>query len=498
MPSCLKATDLYCAAPMRSFLIARIRVLAQIHSLVPRAGEVAQAMRKSILFLCFLALPAWAQQIQPADLVYQGVIAPPHIPARQGPRFGYGLLGLEYDPTCAGHKDPSPSDGYPGCLAGTSHKQYDMIAMFDIPAPQKVAPGDHGAVPKGSLVVDFFKCTIRADGSDIQSDLAELGGWTPRDIPGVARTEAGEWMCTCGHDWYDVTETDYPSHCWFDFDPTAVNAQGAYGWGRGGDPSFHSQRMAWYLGSIPQGWADSHLNADGEPYCFGGMQRAGGGCRPCSAGPTLYSYPCSRPSVAPPGPLKTAKELLGYPRAYPIDVINKLHPDFSPSSQATGAGWVDDSVLFSARKGGDYWWYGEPDPWADPHAHRNTCRFELGDPERCFLQHGPNLPPGTKDTCSGAKGFHAVLDPDGSGGPQYTASLQFYDATALAEVAAKRRKPSSLLPYASLEGPPGFWNSNCQSPGDLAYDRINRSLFWVEFNKERQIIHVYSVKARNE
>lgn len=438
--------------------------------------------------------PATGQLLHPSDLLYEGVIAPPAI-SGGGPRFGYGMFGLAYDPTCAGREDPSPADGHPGCLVGTSHKEYDMIAMFDIPEPRHVAPGDYEAVPKGFLVVDFFKCSIRANGSDIQLELDSEPNWMARDIPGVTRSESGEWLCTCGHDWYDVAETDYDSHCWFDFDSQSVNAKGALGWGTPGDAEFHSQRMAWYLGSVPQSWADAHLQAGGQPYCFSGMQRGGGGCEVCSAGPTIYAFPCQPPSSdagsPPPG---EALQLLGYPRHYPIRTSDKPHPDFSARSQARGANWVGDSVLVSAYKGGDYWWYGKPDPWADPNAHRNTCYFNQGHPEACFIEYGPNLPPGTKDICRPWKGHHAMIDPDGSGGPQYTATLQIYDADELAQVAVNLRPPDSLLPYNTLENPPELWNSTCAEPGDLAFDPMRRKLYWVELNGEQPLIHVYSAR----
>ncbi|MGB3564907.1 MAG: hypothetical protein WBH85_02500 [Thermoanaerobaculia bacterium] len=449
---------------------------------------------KLVLILIMLALPVQAELLDPSDLVYEGVIGPPKT-SGQGPRFGRAPLGLEYDPTCAGREDPSPADGYPGCLAATSHKEFDMIAMFDIPAPKAVERGTYKAVPKGALVVDFFKCTMRADGSDIQPELDAQEGWVARDIPGIARSAAGDWICTCGHDWYDVTQTDYDSHCWFDFNPEAVNAQGAYGWGKKGDVRFHSQRMAWYLGAVPQGWADAYLGADGHPFCFGGMQRMGGGCPPCTGGPTLYAFPCERPSVSPPGPLTSAKELLSYSRVSPITVFDRQHPDFSPRSQARDAVWAGESVLISAQKGGDYWWYGKPDPWTDPNAHRVRCLFNAGDPEKCFLKYGPNLPAGTEDSCHLGKGYHALLDPSGATGPQYTATLQFYDADELAAVAANRRKPNSVLPYASVEGPAEFWSAKCQEPRGLAYDRERRKLYWVEFNNEGPLIHVYSVGA---
>jgi hypothetical protein len=369
-----------------------------------------------------------------------------------------------------------------------------MVAMFDIPEPYLAQEGDYESVPKGFLVVDFFKCSIRPNGSDIQGELDTEESWVARDIPGVARSEGGDWMCTCGHDWYDVMDVDYKSHCWFEFDPIEVNARGAFGFGKAGDETYHSQRMAWYLGSIPQAWANKHLRARKRNYCFSGMQRMGGGCTGCSGGPTIYAFECSQAWFEQNSSGREAQQLLGYPKVNPIQVVDKVHPDYSPRTQARGATWAGAAVLVSARKGGDYWWYGREDPWSDAHAHRNTCNFNHGGPESCFLNYGPYLPPGTKDYCHpGSHGFHALLDPDGSGGPQYTAKLQFYDASELAQVAAGEREPDSVLPYASHEGPPELWNADCADPGDLAYDPVNKKLYWVELNGEEPLIHVYAV-----
>jgi hypothetical protein len=191
----------------------------------------------------------------------------------------------------------------------------------------------------------------------------------------------------------------------------------------------------------------------------------------------------------------TTQELLGYSRVSPNSVFNKPHPDYSPKTQARGATWIENAVLVSAHKGGDYWWYGQPDPWTDPAAHRSGCDFNEGNPDACFLHRGPNLPAGTRDLCSSNKGYHALMDPDGSGGRQYTAMLQFYDANELAQVAAGRRTPDSVLPYASLEGPGELWDDNCAEPGDLAYDAASKKLYWVERNGTQPLIHVYSIGA---
>jgi hypothetical protein len=104
---------------------------------------------------------------------------------------------------------------------------------------------------------------------------------------------------------------------------------------------------------------------------------------------------------------------------------------------------------------------------------------------------------GTEDSCHHGKGYHALQDPSGAGGPQYTATLQFYDAEELAAVAAKRRKPTSVLPYASTNETREFWSRNCQEPRGLAYDGERRKLFWVEASTEGPLIHVYSVGVSN-
>lgn len=466
-------------------------ILVRSHHLYFRA-PVLRA-RLGLLFL-LVAGAASGQLLHPSDLVYEGVIAPPKI-GGNGPRFGGGLMGIEYDPTCAGREDPSPADGHPGCLVGTSHKEHDMLAMFDIPEPYPAQQGDYDSVPKGFLIVDFFKCSIRNNGSDIQAELDHEASWVARDIPGVARSEAGDWLCTCGHDWYDVNQIDYRSHCWFNFDPVEVNSHGAFGFGRPGDKTFHSQRMAWYLGSVPQGWANKYLKARKQPFCFSGMQRMGGGCNSCSGGPTIYVFPCSPAPPPSPYPWREAQQLLGYPPVKPIQVVDRLHPDFSPRSQTRGVTWAGDAVLISFQKGGDYWWYGKDDPWTDPNAHRTNCLFNHGAPDACFYDRGPYLPWGTKDRCHpGSKGYHALIDPLGTEGPQYTAKLQFYDAQELAQVAAGQREPHTVLPYASHEGPPELWNSDCASPGDLAFDRESRKLYWVERDGVEPLIHVYNVQ----
>lgn len=452
-----------------------------------------------LIIAALVAVPVAADSIHPSDLVYEGVIAPPK---SSGERYGRGLWGMDYDPTCAGRVDPSPSDGYPGCIAGTSHKSYDKVGMFEIVPPTKAHGGDYNLVPKGQVVVEFFKCSMRSNGSDIQAELDAEEKWVARDIPGIVRTNE-RWICTCGHDWYDVNWTDYDSHCWFDFDPDAPDAVGAWGLGEVGDDEFHSQRMAWYLGTIPQGWADLNLGANGEQHCFSGFQRKGGGNKVSSTGPTLYSFPCAEPTTPAPGPILGTKQILGYPNVSPISTIDPPHPDFSPDSQAQGAVWIDETVLISALKGGGHWWYGKQDPWTHESAHRSSCLFNAGNPvwskdgTPCvteWYERGLELPVGTYDHCDSGKGYHSPLDPDGSGGPQRVATIQFYDATTL----ALADDPSDPLPYATIETPEGWWGSQCQGIRDMAYDPQSKRLYVVEPNSENPLIHVYAIGGGSE
>jgi hypothetical protein len=454
----------------------------------------------SLLVLLLTTSVAGAQLYQPDDLTYLGVFAPAQY-SGSGVRYGSGMYGMEYDPTCAGQPDPSPNDGYPGCLAATSHKAYDMIGMFDVVPPTLSHESDYNLVPKAEEVVGFFKCSIRADGTDIQDELNEEPDWKARDIPGLVRSPDGDWLCMCGHDWYDVSHVDYDSHCWFEFNPDAPNAVGPYGIGEAGDDDYHSQRTSWYLGTIPQAWADENLSAEGSPYCFSGMQREGGGTY--STGPTIYAFECSEPLIAPRGPLD-ATLLLGYPRCTPISLDPNPcspYPHFYPNRGAREIEWVGDTVLVVESTSGPFWWYGPGDPY-DPEksqSHRGysetgLCSFNYGEPDPCFLERGPMLPPGTVNTCNpSSKGYQSLRTPDGTTGGQSVASLRFFAASELADVVSGSKLPEEVMPYAGIEDIPGFWSEACKYVHGSAYDPATSRLYLIESNGEYPLVHVYSL-----
>jgi hypothetical protein len=484
-------------------------------------------MKTIIAAALLLAAPLGAQ-LAPEDFEYLGSFAPPQRSCASSGCFAYGLFGMDYVAGCLGAEDPSPDDGYPGCLIATSHKNGDKVAVFDIPAP--IIPESQSdayyreSLPKGSLVVDFFDPSAGIK----DAVLDPQPGWVARDIPGViAVADETQLIVTCGHDWYNVNETDYASHCWTTVaDQSAV---GAWNFGPEGDIWTHSQRMAWYLGRIPQAWADDHLDAGGEPWCFSGMQRANGGKPNQSAGPSMLAFPCAEPDVAPEGPLPV-KPLLNYEHVYPSRPSGYLEPlgvpdGHSAKTQTRGIEWIDEAIIVSRKAGGPYWWYGHRSPYEEPRIdedppvyinHRNTCAWNGGDPvwmsgpnkgQSChdqFFAWGPPIPEGVindpqsirdvRDPCASGKGYHSIFPEN----PRLRAELLLYDSDDIAEVVASDTDdiwPNKPRPYATVSGSEFFWGIACHEALDLAYDPESRTLFWGQARGSRPVIHALRVNA---
>jgi hypothetical protein len=112
-------------------------------------------MRKLLAALLLLAAPALAvepDQLDPDALEYIGQMTVPENPADDKPqRWSYGLhAGLTMIPDCLGMEDPTPADGYPGCIGAWGHKEGDLFGMFDA-----VPPGQQ-ATNRFTPFVDLF------------------------------------------------------------------------------------------------------------------------------------------------------------------------------------------------------------------------------------------------------------------------------------------------------------------------------------------------------
>lgn len=192
----------------------------------------------------------------------------------------------------------------------------------------------------------------------------------------------------------------------------------------------------------------------------------------------------------------TSVELMGW-HGKQMTTNDRPHPEWTPITHTRGVEWVGDTLIASVQKGGDYWWYGQPNPWEDTHAHRNTCMFNAGNPiwnrdgTPCpeeWLFFGPDLPPGTEDHCGRNKGYHALMGP-GAEDVQWALQLQFYAASDLALSAAGVIDPSEILPYATITAPDWGWRDDCAAPGGISSDGAR--LYLVELNGDRPVVHIF-------
>lgn len=467
-----------------------------------------------------------AAEVGGLRLEYEGAFAPPSLPG-PGVRYGYGMKGMAYSLDCSGRPDPSPDDGYPGCLLATSHPEFDMVGMFDIPTPAKVPDEDRTNAYWGHQlgqarpVVDFFDPS-----GGIKKKLEGEREWKARDIPGVLLV-GDDLISTCGHDWYNAARLDHDSHCWAKFDPgqPAADAIGAYNFGPARDPAgvFHADKMSTYIGVVGQRFADRYLEARGEPRCFSGMQRRAAGTPGRSQGPTLYAHSCDRPAVEPPGFLD-ATPILAYRPRHPISVHDSDFPEFSPTNHCTDAEWIElgelGGVLVACRQGGPYWWYGSSDPWREPPTgplinHRNLCFWNRGDPQTAdgrscksdFLAHGPPIPcyerndetgrctRGLVDRCFSAKGYHAVFEQD----PQHRARLLWYPEQGLADILQNKIKPWEAPFEIVLDHPAELWPACAAAFGGTALDPKLAKLYVAQIDRgEFPVVHVYKLARASD
>ena len=147
-----------------------------------------------ILVLLLLAAPLAAERIEPSSLVFDGDFFLP--PTLNGQSFKWSLNGMSYVEDCMGRRDPTPFDGYPGCLLATSQKN-KMVGLTDIPVPGQRArlvvkhwnligdmPEQKDYLPKAWLLQGIFY-DKRDDGSCRiwWHAMSTYGGYTQGNFP---------------------------------------------------------------------------------------------------------------------------------------------------------------------------------------------------------------------------------------------------------------------------------------------------------------------------
>ena len=454
-----------------------------------------------------------------ADLIYLGVIAPP-IGSDLHHNFARGSIRCSYVPsnlcsfTVSGQtvNDPSPNDGYPGCIICNSHPDLDYISAFEIKPPAIVSASDRTAsywtnsLPHGATVLPWMDCT---GGIMDKYKAATRGNF---DIASAIILPNGDGLCQF-YDWYNTGATDYPSAVWFTPNPIAPNVQGPYNWGPTGNDVYHVNKTGANLGLIPKAFSDAYLSGKGHQFCFVGYNRGGSGGQKSSPGPTLYAFDCeSRPGIAQPGPITAVTPLLYYFQRQNAYDNEPLMPGHTPKDECVDQVWINyqnkRGVLASCVKGGPYWWYGMPDPSTDPKAQRNGCLWNGGAPiwnsrvygktagADCSTEWyawGPSIA-GKKD--GGSKGYHAVYGEF----PLYHAELVFYDEDELREVAMGTRKPTNVHRNVILDNPPELWSiggNTAYGYGGIAFDSTNGLLYLMQRAGagDWPVMHVYQLNG---
>lgn len=79
--------------------------------------------------------PPPGELLQPEDFTHLGSFRPPAPQGSSSWDYGLNAATLTYVPDCLGIVDPTPGDGYPGCLLGGGHDHHNLVALMDIPAP---------------------------------------------------------------------------------------------------------------------------------------------------------------------------------------------------------------------------------------------------------------------------------------------------------------------------------------------------------------------------
>ena len=107
------------------------------------------------LFVSIVVPGARAERLNPEQVEALGSV---QLPEREGPGKGgtyeYSDGGLAFVEDCLGKKDPSPNDGFPGCLMARGHRHTrSVVGVFDVPAPGGRA---RTVVPLWDLVGDYM------------------------------------------------------------------------------------------------------------------------------------------------------------------------------------------------------------------------------------------------------------------------------------------------------------------------------------------------------
>jgi hypothetical protein len=393
--------------------------------------------------------PLHEQMVTPGNFEYLGAFRPPHV---QNPDATFGFGGWAMAHHDGGDKN-GESDGHPGSLFLTGHRQQDLVAEISIPRPLISANHSMDELPVASVLQPLTDITggIRKFMTQGSSEPFQIGGLCV----------VGDRLHWTLYKFYNVQSIDYPSHGTSSLILSNPSPEGLWHLGpsNAGQSQWISYKHAGYIFDIPEDQA--------RQWWFGGRNLISGlqiatGLNIASHGPAMFAYSL---------PERNAAEKPD------VDAIPLLYNDLSrpasgyvPSDRWTGGAWLTlndkHTVIITGRKSLGESYYGD--------ARAADCSID--------------------------KGFH---------GAPYEAQVRFYAPQALAASAAGKTDPTSIAPWDvwNHDSPGGGFNQylfpTCsQYLGGLAYDRKNNLLYVAQIDagttadnpyEPLPVIHVFRI-----
>lgn len=239
-----------------------------------RSGFLATLVT-AILALILFSAAGWSQPLDPSAVTHEGSFSVP-------PWANWGNVGLTMIP-CG--TDPTPDDGYPGCIAAFENvtQKPHRLGVYDI-------------VPPGGTAQTVAQPWDVMAGLP-ESELGRIGNSQAYDVLYDPGPPCRLWW-TYGT-WYVRVQEDMPFLGVSSCDPSAPDPQGLYDVGpESGDiqaDPFHTAKLFKDLSVIPQSVADAHFG--GKRMLMGGSRESG--TRGGSQGPAAYVRPLAPPSSDP-------------------------------------------------------------------------------------------------------------------------------------------------------------------------------------------------------
>ncbi len=450
-----------CTAPGSTYVYRVAAIDKAQYGLYPQLGRPPRhpANRSSLSAPVTVVTPAWSSStlLNPwTDFAYAGGF---RLPATANGDWSWASAGLAWRPD--GNPGRNAATELPGSLYALSRTQTG-VGAFTIPKPVRSSrlsdwPRARTLIPvRNNWPRIYGGNTVPSGGADwAVASLAYHSGGNgvgPRLYYGLCN--------------FYGTESDAPSHGWFDL---GLNAgHGAWHIGRRPPANINPSLTARYACAIPQAWADRY--ARGRSLLIGNNYLSGG--PEIRNGPNLYAIaPWASGSLPGNGAAIPATRLLQYS---PIGDMTRQVPNWRIDRNAEGAAWIEQggksALAISYRRPMGDGWYGDE-------SGNNFTFYDIPAPP--------------------SRG-------EGAGATQFRNELMLYNPADLAAVAAGTKAPWEPQPYLTYDLSPFSFVTNQPYPesGAICF-ATNGYLFFIEQNGEvspsigeNGLVHAWRLASR--